>query len=120
MAELADNKVQLQKTRLGSDDFVARALITPQPRAGFGIAHDLFGDRVPLQRASKSPGDVGQMACAYAPVLTFDVRDGRLSRLDTVKEITHVIDDGIKFAGSRRPIQIVVGVRLEFIARQRM
>ena len=63
------------------------ALGPVEPAVGLGVADDLLGDGVPLQRPLQPVGDVAQVADGRGAVGDLDVAERQLAGLDAVEEV---------------------------------
>ena len=104
----------------GLGDLKSGSLLPSQPTVGVFIFRKHFQLGVPRQNSVFFHGNVPKVACAYASMLAFDVRNGGLSGLDTIEEIPHVVDDRIEFACPLRTFLVIEVVNVHVFAIQRV
>lgn len=75
--------------------------------------------RIPAERAAQANADAYQAARRGAAVLAFHVGNRRLPFPDAIEEVAHVVDDGVKFVRSLRPLRVVKLIERKLFARQR-
>ena len=76
-------------------DFKALTLFAAHQCSRLCIVGERLGVSIPLDRASKSLRNIAQVAGGHTSMLAFHVRNGSITSFDAIKEISHVVDDGV-------------------------